>query len=73
MSKWNLNTGKVQENMSIGQKLVAGLKNEFHSSNLFEYMKDRINNTSGEETLNLMRDQSFTINAKNCRINRRKN
>jgi hypothetical protein len=72
MSKWNLNTGKVQENMSIGQKLVAGLKNEFHSSNLFEYMKDRINNTSGEETLNLMRDQSFTINAKKLSYQQKK-
>jgi hypothetical protein len=53
MSKWNLNTGKVQENMSI----AAG-------SNVFEYMKDRINNTDGKDMENLFKDQTFTSNAK---------
>ena len=61
MSKWNLNNGKVQENMSISKK-IDERRGSGISEQDFEYLKDKVNNTEIKDLRKLNEEPFFSSN-----------
>ena len=73
MSKWNLNNKKIQENMSLIDKIKKDMvdrKGGFDHRGNFVDMKDIINRTEGEDIEKLRRDSNFIGKGKYLTISR---